>query len=187
MTHLPGMALAKPLEHGPPQSMDVECQYGQGHHAGKTLGPVGTDAVQPMVIKTVDTGFNRRMGTAHLDKDSITLTRPVSLAQTTLLRQGVHRKQFIQPDTIGRVMEATVKADHAQIRVKALGLLDHGNGIVHIAPVPHDLMVKHKAMIVFEYTDRDTQLLVAARLTLGLSLRKQKYLHCRYLHAMLLR
>ena len=135
--------------------MDVECQYGQGHHAGKTLGPMGTDAVQPMVIKTVDTGFNRRMGTAHLDKDSITLTRPVSLAQTTLLRQGVHRKQFIQPDTIGRVMEATVKADHAQIRVKALGALDHGDGIVHIAPVPHDLMVKHKAMIVFEYTDRD--------------------------------
>ena len=78
-----------------------------------------------MMIETVYTGFKHRMGTSHLDKDSITHTRPVSLAETTLLRQDIHRKHFIQPDTIGRGVEATVKADHAAGTVNTEYWMNH--------------------------------------------------------------
>ena len=110
------------------------------------------------MLQIVNRRFNRRMLTAYDDKHPVLLAFPVDLRQALLSRQHVVIQKLVETKPVFGAAEAAVEAAPAKVGEARLGLPDHRLGIVHVAALPHDLVVQDEASEVLQHADRNPEI-----------------------------
>ena len=147
-------------------TVDVHGDNGKSDRAGEALSTLCPNAVKTAMLKIIDRRLNRRMLAAHRGKHFATLALLLRLVEIALFRQNIVIKQRIQKDPVVGTVETTVKAYCTEVRKPRLRRLYHRHRVIDITAFPHDLMMKHEAVRVFQNADRTPKFHRTPRLTL---------------------
>ena len=159
--------LALPVANQPAQPLDAGRQHRQGNGARKAVRAMRAHPAQAAVLQVADRRLDARMALAGTPEPVLGLPLCGLAAQPPLYRQGALVQPHGQLPLVARRMETPVEARHAQLRMPLLCGLDHRHRMLHVAPLPHHLMVQDEPVLVLDYAHRHPDLHRTAGLALG--------------------
>ena len=114
-----GGSSSRPAQRPAPQqqseAVDVEGQYGEGHHPGEAVRAAGAHPVEAAMLQVVDRGFDRGMLLPRRDERGVLLADAVGPAEAPLPGQHVVLEQGIEAEPVRGAVEAAIEAAGAQI------------------------------------------------------------------------